>query len=499
MQKLLRADKDAYITNRIVNGVRRVSGSTGAAGTLDLFKISGLTFSGTTPNVELSRALLHFDLASLSSLVSAGKLAIDHPSFQCILELKDVYGGQTTPADFTLDVFPLSRSFDEGLGRDVVQYSDEDVCNFVSSSRSGGAWLGSGCALSGSSATQCDFITGALGISMRASQSFDSGFENMSVDVTTIVSSTLASIIPDAGFRVSFSSSHETDSETYFVKRFASRHAHDKTFHPALRVKFDDSVQDDTQLLTLDDDYTLFLRNYSKNQLANIRSGSSVVTGSNSLLLKLRTVISGGIFELFYTGSQSVLAGQPVVGVYSASVFVSSSNATVRTKLDQSGSLDVVPIWGSLDGSVSYLTGTKLYIEPKLASTVNRGTQRYYITTTGVGSEVFDDETILVRVNIVDPTEQRVRLVKTPAELPGIVLRDAFYAVRDAETNEQIVSFDATRNSTRLSSDAGGMWFELDAANLIVDRRYVIDITTRVDGYALVYSSVSPTFKVRAR
>ena len=308
MQKILRADKDAYVTNRIVNGVRRISGSTGAAGTLDLFKISGLSFSGTVPNVELSRAFIHFNLDPLRSLISASKLAINHPSFKCTLELKDVYGGQTTPANFVLDVFPLSRSFDEGLGRDIVQYSDEDVCNFVSSSRAMGAWLGLGCTLSASSTTACDFITGALGLSMHASQSFTTGFENMNVDVTRIVSATLAGMVPDSGFRLSYSASHEDDAFTYFVKRFASRHAHDATFHPALRVTFDDSVQDDTQLLTLDDDYTLFLRNYSKNQPANIRSGSTTITGSNSLLLKLRTVISGGYHEIFYTGSQATLA-----------------------------------------------------------------------------------------------------------------------------------------------------------------------------------------------
>ena len=125
MFRILKADKDTYITDKYINDVRVVSGNVGIAGTLDLFKLYGITIvtsgSDKIPQYELSRALLHFDLNPLRDLVTTGRIDISHSSFKCFLSLRDTYGGQTTPANFTLDVFPLSASFTEGYGKDIVR------------------------------------------------------------------------------------------------------------------------------------------------------------------------------------------------------------------------------------------------------------------------------------------------------------------------------------------------------------------------------------------
>ena len=63
---------------------------------------------------------------------------------------------------------------------------------------------------------------------------FDTGTEDLSVDVTTVVSATLANQIPDYGFRISFSGTQETDRITRFVKRFASSENSNTYKHPAL-------------------------------------------------------------------------------------------------------------------------------------------------------------------------------------------------------------------------------------------------------------------------
>lgn len=497
MRKIVWADKDSYITDRVISGESRVSASVGAAASLDLFKLYGMTFSGSVPNVELSRLLVHFDLSSIRTALAQGRMAIDGPTFSAVLVLKDVYGGQTTPANFTIDVFPLSRSFDEGLGRDIVQYSDEDVCNFISCSRAQGAWLGVGCAQGGFDSVPCDFITGSHGVNLRASQEFVSGFEDLQVDVTTIVSATLAGTVPDEGFRVSFSSSHESDSESYFVKRFAARTAHDPSYHPRLVVGYDDSVQDETSALTLDDDFTLVLRNYSHGRPASLASGSSSITGSNCLMLKLRTEISGGYYELGFTGSQHARAGSFVEGIYSASVHVPSSDTIVRSKLDQSGSFTVVPIWASLDGTVSFLTGSTIKIPKRTASSRIITSAGYTVTTSGVTADIGNDETRLIRVHFFDPSTVQA-IVRKPIETKSIIFRDAFYSIRDAETGERVIPFDSSKGSTRLSSDDSSMFFELDASSLIVGRRYVIDAMLYVDGRDEILPDASPAFRVRA-
>ena len=146
-----------------------------------------------------------------------------------MLNLHDVYGGQTTPSNFRLIVFPLSKSFDEGVGRDVVKFSDLDSCNFITSSASTKStlWFVSGANKQGLlGSDNIDVISsGSLRdgngvVNIWKDQLFENGTENLSIDVTTIVSATLAGVIPDHGFRISFSGSQETDAVTRFVKRF---------------------------------------------------------------------------------------------------------------------------------------------------------------------------------------------------------------------------------------------------------------------------------------
>ena len=107
MFRILKADKDTYITNKYIDGIPAVSGNVGIAGSLDLFKLYGITIvtsgSEKIPQYELTRALIHFDLNPLQDLYDEGKVDLNHSKFKCFLNLKDVYGGQTTPNNFTID------------------------------------------------------------------------------------------------------------------------------------------------------------------------------------------------------------------------------------------------------------------------------------------------------------------------------------------------------------------------------------------------------------
>ena len=132
MYRILTASKDTYITNKIVsNQFRATDSNVGRASTLDIFKIyDESALSGTTKPIELSRALVKFDLNPLRELTSS-VLDISSSRFKVTLRLSDVYGGQTTPNNFKMIVFPLSKSFDEGMGRDILNFSDLDSTNFI--------------------------------------------------------------------------------------------------------------------------------------------------------------------------------------------------------------------------------------------------------------------------------------------------------------------------------------------------------------------------------
>lgn len=530
MYKTLRADKDTYITDRVIKKVRSYSSNVGAGGTLDLFKLYGLTttatgswssgsWTGQNPytgsfltagtftqsgsllaNVELSRLLIHFDLSTLKTLVTAGTIDPGNSSFNCSLQLFDVYGGQPTPNNFTVAVFPLSASFDEGLGRDVVFYGDNDVCNFLTGSSTGGPWIMSGCFSGSGASTICDYITASANVlgaaNLKASQLFKTGEEDLSIDVTTIVSATLAGLLPDQGFRISLDAPLENDQHTYFVKRFSSRSAYNTDKRPKLIIKFDDSIQDDSTSLYFDSPSYLFLYNYIRQAPANILSASSAVTGSNCMLLKLETPVSGGILDLFFTGSQVFAGKNPVVGIYSASVNVPVSNALLAAQLAASGSVTFTPIWGSFDGTLAYVTGSQVVAYPPQRGSKTIDPKRFVVTVIGLQESYFTTDTTALRVNIFDYTSPQVMVVKTPVELPGVSVRDVHYQVRDHETGLILIPFDTVYNSTRLSSDAGGMYFHVDMSNMTANHTYAFDILIVTGNNRQVYKAASPTFKV---
>jgi len=504
MFRVLKADKDTYITNKYVNDVRQLSGNAGIAGSLDLFKLYGITqiTSGSEKisQTELSRLLIHFDLEPLRSLVSAGKIDTSHSSFKCLLSLKDVYGGQTTPSNFSVDIFPLSASFDEGLGKDVAYYSDKDKANFVSSSKNA-AWFGEGCTVACFSTGSGDYITSSLTIpDTKASQTFVTGEEDLLVDVTNIISATLKGDLPDSGFRISLSESIESNLQTYFVKRFSSRHAYDESKRPRIVVKFDDSISDDTSNLYLDSPVSssLFLYNYVNGQLTNLLSASQSVTGSNNILLELQTQVSGvGTYSLFFTGSQHFYGVNQATGIYSASISLPLTNENLKIKHLQSGSIVFTPIWSSVDRTVAYVTGSSIVAITPNRTTKRLNPQRYVINVIGLSSEYTEDADVTMRVNIFDENSPIIFAKRKPIELPGLVLKNSYYAIRDALSNEYVIPFDSVTNSTKLSSDSVGMYFNINTSALNPLKSYVVDIMIIVDGYEQKYLNASSTFRIK--
>ena len=494
MYKSIKAKKDTYITNKVISAKSKVSGNVGLAGTLDLFKLHDLAPDSSGVTDELSRILVQFDLSDIDNLWKSGSVDINDASFQCQLSLTDVYGGQPTPQNFTVSVFPLSASFEEGLGKDLVYYTDIDAANWLSSSR-GILWNSSGCGTGGGATQACDFITSSVSIqSTEAKQEFPVGTENLLIDVTSIVSATLKGELPDRGFRISYSGSLETDTNTYFVKRFASRHAYDEIKRPKLIFKFNDSISDDTQNLTFDTDCKINLYNYIKGDLNNLVSASTSLTGANCVKLKLVTETGG--YSLTFSGSQFKLGSNAVTGVYSSTVNIDSSNATIAARIAESGSVKFTPVWTSNDGNIAFVSGSKIEAKKPDRSSASSKKKFYRVTVAGIDQRYSSGQDISGRVNIFDDNNAFIKLVKMPVELAGIVLSNVFYSVREVESGTTVIPFDETKNSTRVSSDSEGMFFTFSASNLEVGRSYVIDIMTKINGVKNIYQDASNTFQI---
>jgi hypothetical protein len=497
--KILYGDKDTYITDRVVRGVRTTGSNVGAAGTLDLFKLYGVSYtvSGTTrvPNVELSRILLHFDLDPLRDLIASSSLDPENQSFSCTLRLFDVYGGQPTPSNFTVVVHPLSQTFDEGFGKDVVFYSDRMSSNFTTASYDSIVgnilWNSSGANTPGyAGQPSVDYVTGSSRGVLECKQTFVIGEEDAQIDVTNIIRSVVVdSSVPDCGLRVAYSASHENDTKTYFVKRFASKDAYDKTKQPQLVVKYDDSYISDQTNLRIDTTGSIPLYNFRNGVLSNLITGSSQLTGSNCVNLNLRTEISGGWANYVFSGSWSS------TGFYTASVFFGSTDSVIMNKMIESGSVVFDQIWTSIGNAVTFMTGSDLTLNPADRGNDPSTFTKYSISVLGLQPEHTTDESLRLRVNIYDVQKQYTKLVKSPISSPSLVIHDVHYSVRDYMSDVIIIPYDTVTNSTRLSADSKGMYLDLDLSNLL-QGTYVIDLMIKQGSNEQVYRSASPVFRV---
>lgn len=510
MYLILSSSKDAYITDKIQGTFRATDANTGRAGTLDLFKLyDESTLSGSEAPVELSRALIKFDLSKLQKLTGS-VLDINSPSFRCYLSLKGVNGTQAVPRNFNLIAYPLSQSFDEGDGRDVGSFSDLDVCNFLTASYSGGTtypWFASGAnaiGLLGSS--DIDIIgSGNLGagiVQFGSSQLFEVGTEDLKVDVTQVVSGVLAGLIPDHGFRISFTAAEEDDERTRFVKRFGSRHAKNPFLKPTLHVMFDDVLVDNHSNFLFDITGSLFLSNYHRGVPSNILSGAALtpVTGPSSLKVTLSLQdFSKSFFASQYVGSTS---GTGLPGTYQAQFALSSVDSgivtgttTLASVVATSGSATFSEVWSSLDGTVAYYSGSlEVKLPQRVAFTSIPAAPVLRIVNLNSSYRTCDD--IKVRLFGLDTTAVQNRPAKSPRDLRSEIFDAIYYRVVDSDTGTVVIPFTKEGNGTRCSVDSEGMYFRFVMSNLPPGRVYYFEFLVNDRGSENILPNKGPLFRV---
>ena len=511
MYLILTCSKDTYITDKIIaNKFRVKDANVGRASTLDLFKLYDESIlSGTDNPTELSRALLKFNYDTLQALTGS-TLNINSSSFNCKLELFDIMSGHTNPTNFKLIVFPLAQSFDEGFGRDVISFDDLDSANFVTASYSSqnNLWYVSGAnsqGLIGSS--DIDIVSSGnlndgTGVqNLWRSQLFVNGNENLSIDVTKIVSATMVGLLPDHGFRLSYSGTQETDAKTRFVKRFASRHVNNVQLRPRLVVSYDDTIIDNHSNFYFDLSGSLFLQNYHRGSAANILSGTALtpVGGVNCFVLTLST----GSYKKYITGSQHTgsATGIGIPGLYSASFavpLVDSGNVndsdTLTDFIVKSGSVTFDLFWSSIDRSVGYYTGS-LNVNRIDRGAFDAAKRNYYVSVTNVQSEYKKSDIIKFKVFIED-INTRDASSKYSIRKESLIVNEMYYRIRDVNNGDIVVPYTQNNNGTRLSTDATGMYFEFHMNNLYHGRTYTIDFLLKDRGITYSYEDVGLSFRI---
>jgi len=479
MQRVLSASKDGYITNKIINNkFRATDANVGQAGTLDLFKLyNESTLTGYTKPIENTRLLLKFDLSSIKTMHDEGSINVGDTSFKSKLILHDVYGGQTTPINFNVIVFPLAKDFDEGSGFDISEIKDLGSANWITSSYKNGIltkWNLPGANKSGSLGDSgIDVITSgtiagqASAISLSYEQFFTSGEEDLSVDVTSFVSASVKSLITNHGFVVALSGSYETDTNSYFVKRFASRNTANSALRPKLSIYYNDSIIDNHGNFVFDYSGSLYLNNFSRSEASNIKQPDNTdIAATNAMILKIRS----GSFSKNFSVSQAVRSENRITGLYSASFALSSYDTNIAAALKTNTELEFDAIWSSSNESITYLSSS-LKVKKNTRTSLRYQERRLLATTLNLNDRYEENDFIRIRL-FIENADREVVFTKGPIDKPSEIFENVHYSVKDAISGTIIIPFDTSSNSTRLSTDSEGMYYDFYMSNLPRGRSY---------------------------
>lgn len=469
------ATKDNTITNSFEgNLITRGTGSNmGAADVLEAFVIHGQTSASiNATNAEQSRIIIEFPINSIQSDISGGILPSDTGSIKFHLNLYNAPHGSTTPEEFTLDLKMLSQSWTEGRGLDMDNYSDLGVSNWISAS-SGNSWTSEG----GS------FLTG---VNTSASISFDTGLENISIDISEQVYKWLGAT-DNYGFLIKFPDSDVSGSDSLYTKKFFGRTSEFYHYQPTIEARWDSARKDNRGNFYIsssiapaaDNLNTLYLYNVIRGQLTNIPGLSDnklkveIYSGSTSPQGDpLYVTNTDGSSVNSVTAGLLVENGNTVTGVYTASFASTSSFDTI------------FDVWHTGSAPrIEYYTGS---YEPLSVATTDLLYDTVYLTTiTNLDDEYKKGQKPKLRVFVRDKDWSPNIYTVANAAVETTIIEDAYYRIFRSIDNLEIVPYgtgSSNNNFTRLSYDVSGNYFELDTSYLEPGYMYGIQFAYYLQG-----------------
>ena len=173
---------------------------------------------------------------------------------------------------------------------------------------------------------------------------------------------------------------------------------------------------------------------------------------------------------------------------------VSSFSNPLFTHLKNSSSASFTEVWGSLDGTVGYHTGT-LVINLPDSYAYKPQTRSLYARVTNCKSDYTREETPRF-ILFIEDLDEEVVFSRYPRENNGHVYPSVFYSVKDAVSGDVVIPFMTDNNATRVSSAEDGMYFDFHMDALSPGKTYEFRVLVRDLGEDLILDGVSPKFRV---
>jgi len=437
--------------------------------------------------VEYSIGLLQFDIERINEYFSYERVK-DYISIK--LHMKDVTSGISKPKDYTLEVLPLAKEFNEGLGRDVYNLQDIDTANFILANYNGQTnqkfyWETSGSIglieKSGSN-TETDVVTHWNGTDFKQCNQTFKNSEDLEIDITNIYKSfwKQTGALTDNGLVVQFSSQSLYDDETYFAKRFSSSNTRNRILKPALNIMIDDSSYYVSSNINFyfDQDNNSLLYNKTGGKLTNIKKLDNnnqivdVVDDDLSLIITSVNLISGStspVFEGQFSVSQLTdIKDNQNIGVYKSSWTIRSlGNDDILDLLLTKEYLEFKFDWQKQN--VTIFSETKK-VYRNTYQTINtfkrlRSNVKLFAHDLSLLNSIYKTSVIFYDL------DAQHDFVKTPYGLEGLDVGDVFYELIDYDTREILIPLTKLQNATKCIKEKDYYWFPFFNSELFYGRR----------------------------
>ena len=151
--------------------------------------------------------------------------------------------------------------------------------------------------------------------------------------------------------------------------------------------------------------------------------------------------------------------------------------------------------WLSVDQTVAYHTGS-IVINQIKRNSFSSLPRELSATIMNQKPSYLQTEKPRFRVHVEDLTPTVVRARKLPRENKSLVFREMHYQIRDALSGDIVVPFETSKNSTMLSSDGDGMYFDFYMDALSKGRNYMIDFSINDLGSTVILRDSGIKFRV---
>jgi hypothetical protein len=500
------AEKDNTISNAYKSNLSgTATGSNmGLADALHVFSIYGQTSGSAGFSKELSRAIIKFPVTGTNSIKEDRDNGVIPASgnVSFYLNLYNAVHTETAPKDFTISLYALDQSWNEGDGLDMASYKDTGASNWED------RILGTAWAVTGG--TFQDTASVAI---WQANQYFTNGDEDLSVDVTPYVESWIKGTggggFENYGFLVALTPTEESASQSYYTKHFFARSSEYFFKRPAIEARWNSSEGDDrgnfylsSSLATAANNInTLYLYNYVRGQLQDIPNLGddkyvylSLFSGSLN-----NDAPSGSALILSPDDDGRVRAAAPTVvtgGIVSTGIYTASFAFTGSTTLT-----DVFDVWftGSLnttdatEATIQYHTGN---IIPKTLDSSNiNPTNQYVSKITNLKPSYSTREEPKLRLYARKKDWSPTIYTVASSEIQTDIVDQAYFKVVRVIDNLEVISYGTGSDQhTKMSYDISGNYFDLDMSLLESGYMYEISVAYYLNG---AYKEQPETFKFR--